>query len=101
MSQEGLAAFLAEVQQDPALQARLRRCSAVQAAALAIQLGYSVRCGDLLRYESRAFAWQLSDAEYELVARLTRPRSHWWHSCWPEAGGSQTCDDYQESEDAI
>lgn len=31
----------------------------VEAAELARELGHSVRVGDLLRYESRAFAWQL------------------------------------------
>jgi len=84
MSEEGLARFLARVGQDPALQSRLRRCSVVEAAQLALELGEPVRIGDLLRYESRAFAWQLTDDEYELVARLVRPRRHWWHRCWPE-----------------
>lgn len=83
MSQAGLAAFLAQVRGDPALQARLRRSSPVQAAAMAQELGHAVCCGDLIRYESRAFAWQLSDAEYELVARLQQARSHWWQRCWP------------------
>ena len=83
MSQEGLARFLARVGEDPALQARLHRCSAVEAAELAAELGEPVSCGDLLRYESRAFAWQLTDAEYELVARLVRARRHWWQHCWP------------------
>ncbi len=83
MSQEGLAAFLAAVSRDPALQLRLVHCNPVQAAAMAQELGHAVRCGDLIRYESRAFAWQLSDAEYELVARLQMPRSHWWQRCWP------------------
>jgi hypothetical protein len=84
MSEKGLGRFLARVGQDPALQARLRRCSVVEAAQLALELGEPVRIGDLLRYESRAFAWQLTDDEYELVARLVRPRHHWWHRCWPE-----------------
>ena len=82
MSQQELGAFLAQVKQDPALQMRLSHSSAVEAAALAQSLGHSVRCGDLLRYESRAFAWQLSDAEYELIARLQHPRRHWWQQCW-------------------
>ncbi len=56
----------------------------VEAAELARELGHSVRVGDLLRYESRAFAWQLTDAEYELVVRLVRPRRHWWQLCWPQ-----------------
>ena len=86
MSQAALAAFLAAVRRDPALQARLRRCNPVQAAAMAQELGHAVRCGDLIRYESRAFAWQLSDAEYELVARLQAPRPHWWQRCWPQQG---------------
>lgn len=93
MSEEALARFLAQVAGDPALQQRLQLCSSIQAAELAQQLGHPVRCGDLLRYESRAFAWQLSDAEYELVARLVRPRRHWWQTCWPgqastEQGGA-------------
>ena len=54
----------------------------MEAAALARSLGFEVSCGDLLRYESRAFAWQLSDREYELIARLQRPRRHWWQQCW-------------------
>ena len=83
MSQEGLARFLSRVAQDPALQLRLSHCTAVEAAALAAELGEPVSCGDLLRYESRAFAWQLTDAEYELVARLVRTRRHWWQCCWP------------------
>ncbi len=85
MSQQGLNQFLAQVRTDPALQGRLSRCTVVEAAALAQALGCPVCCGDLLRYESRAFAWQLSDAEYELVARLQRPRRHWWQTCWPPA----------------
>jgi predicted ribosomally synthesized peptide with nif11-like leader len=84
MSLEDLRGFLAQVRGDQALQARLRRCSAPEAAAMAQELGYSVRCGDLLRYESRAFAWQLSDAEYDVLARLQRPRRHWWQACWPD-----------------
>ena len=90
MSQGGLADFLARVNAEPALQSRLNRCNVVQAAALAQSLGFAVCCGDLLRYESRAFAWQLSDAEYELVARLQAPRRHWWQACWPEAPPERT-----------
>ena len=82
MSQLALAAFLSLVNQDHELQARLGRCGVVEAAALAQSLGFRVRCGDLLRYESRAFAWQLSDAEYELIARLQHPRRHWWQAYW-------------------
>lgn len=85
MSHEALAAFLAQVNQEPALQSRLSRCSVVEAAALAQSLGHDVRCGDLLRYESRAFAWQLSDAEYELIARLQHRRLHWWQRCFGTA----------------
>lgn len=84
MSDGGLAQFLARVSQEPALQAQLRGCSPVEAAELARELGHSVRVGDLLRYESRAFAWQLTDAEYELVVRLVRQRRHWWQHCWPQ-----------------
>jgi len=89
LTQEALARFLAQVAEDPALQKRLQFCSPIQAAELAQQLGHPVRCGDLLRYESRAFAWQLSDAEYELVARLIRPRRHWWQGCWPGQAPSE------------
>ena len=85
MSQAALGRFLAQVAQDQNLQRRLRRCSPVEAAALAQDLGHDVRCGDLLRYESRAFAWQLSDRDYELIARLQQPRRHWWQMCWPAA----------------
>ena len=92
MSQEDLGAFLAHVQCEPPLQSRLSSCSVVEAAALAQSLGYSVRCGDLIRYESRAFAWQLSDAEYELVARLQIKRRHWWQTCWLRQSRTQTCD---------
>ena len=43
MSQAGLAAFLAAVRRDPALQARLHHCDPVQAAALAQELGHALR----------------------------------------------------------
>jgi hypothetical protein len=39
---------LAQVAQDQNLQRRLRRCSPVEAAALAQGLGHDVRCGDAL-----------------------------------------------------
>ena len=84
MSEMGLAQFLDRVSEEQHLQERLRQCSAQDAAEMAEKLGYQVRIGDLLRYESRAFAWQLTDAEYELVARLVRPRRHWWQCCWPD-----------------
>ena len=84
MSQRGLGNFLTRVSHEPALQARLRSCSVVEAAELAQNLGFAVCCGDLLRYESRAFAWPLSDGEYELVARLQTARRHWWQACWPQ-----------------
>jgi len=42
-------------------------------------LDLQMRVGDVLSYESRAFAWQFCDEEYELVARLVRPRRHWWN----------------------
>lgn len=82
MSQQGLAAFLSRVNQEPDLQRQLGRLNAPEAAQMAVGLGYDVCCGDLLRYESRAFAWQLSDAEYDLIARLQRQRRHWWQACW-------------------
>jgi hypothetical protein len=85
LSQADLGLFLAHVSHEPALQAQLRHCSPTEAAQLARSLGYEVGCGDLLRYESRAFAWQLSDREYELIARLQHPRRHWWQMCWPVA----------------
>mgnify|MGYP006282225977 CR=1 FL=1 len=84
MSSEGFHQFLARVRNDPVLQKRLRDCSPAEAAALAQSLGYAVRCGDLVRYESRAFAWQLSDHEYDWVVRLQRVRQHWWQMCWPD-----------------
>ena len=83
MSQAELGKFLADVSHERALQEQLRQCSPIEAAQLAQSLGYWVCCGDLLRYESRAFAWQLSDREYELIARLQHPRNHWWQMCWP------------------
>ena len=82
MSQAELGTFLAKVAQEPSLQLRLRRCSPVEAAALAQSLGHDVHCGDLLRYEARAFVWPLSDPEYALIARLQHPRRHWWQMCW-------------------
>lgn len=63
MGQEGLAGLLSRVGQDPARRARLRCRTAVEAAELAGELGEPVWSGDLLRDESRAFAWQLSDGE--------------------------------------
>lgn len=84
MSPLDLGKFLARVRHEPDLQNRLSSCSVVEAAQLAQSLGYCVCCGDLLRYESRAFAWQLSDLEYELVARLQTSRRHWWQACWPQ-----------------
>ena len=93
MSQVSLGHFLARVAQERELQHRLRRCSVVEAAALAQSLGFDVRCGDLLRYESRAFAWPLSDNEYELLARLQRPRPHWWQRCWQAEPGNREQDD--------
>jgi hypothetical protein len=86
MSQEGLAAFLRDVNQKPSVQRQLASLGCVEAANLAHHLGYDVCCGDLLRYESRAFAWQLSDAEYELIARLQHPRRHWWQRCFGTPG---------------
>ena len=90
MSQQALAAFMTRVSRDAALQQRLSRLDAPGAAQLAQRLGYAVCCGDLLRYESRAFAWQLSDAEYELIARLQCRRRHWWQACWSAMKSSET-----------
>lgn len=84
MSQQALGQFLEHVAAEPALQQQLRQCSVVEAAQLAASLGFAVNCGDLMRYESRAFAWQLTDREYEVLARLTRARRHWWQTCWPD-----------------
>jgi len=76
-------AFLAKARSDESLQDELRRSDAAGAAALAARAGFDVTVGDLVRHQSRATTWQLSDEELAVVASWQpKHRAHWWQCIW-------------------
>ncbi len=76
-------AFLERVRSDASLRQELRGSDAAGAAALAARAGFHVTVGDLVRHQSRATTWQLSDDELAVVAAWQpKHRVHWWQCVW-------------------
>jgi len=76
-------AFLAKACSDEDLRNELRESDAEGAAALAARAGFDVTVGDLVRHQSRATTWQLSDDELAVVASWQpKHRVHWWQCIW-------------------
>ncbi len=83
MSYAQLNAFLKEAARDVTLQVRLKTSDAVMAASLAVQAGFDVTVGDLIRYKARATSWQLSDDELAVVAAWQPAQQpYWWQYIW-------------------
>lgn len=83
MSYEQMSAFLRKVATDASLQAQLRNSNAAAAAAMAVQAGFDVTVGDLIRYKARATTFQLSDDELAVVeAWQPAGQPYWWQWIW-------------------